>query len=458
MRVIICGAGQVGLSIATYLTREDNDVTLIDIDAEKIAQASGDLDARCIRGQASNPDVLASANAGDADMLIAVTNSDEVNMMTCQVASSLFNIPKKIARIRNQSYLDPAWSNLFSRAHMPIDVIISPEVEIANSIVQRLIVPGTTNVALLADGRVYLVGVIMPKNSPVVHTQLRQLPTLFPDLSLVIGSIRRNGELIVPKGDDLLEAGDEIFFFTDTLHINRALAAFGHEEKQARNIVMIGGGNVGYYLASKLTAQFPQINLKIIEHNKERALFLAEKLPKVTVLHGDALQRDLMEEANIANAETVITTTNDDEANLLGAALAKQMGADRAIALVNGATYTSLTAALGIDAIVSPRASTVSTIMRYVRRGRIKALHTLEEGNAEVIEAEVSETSHMTNKTIEDLDLPDSIRLGAIIRDGKILPLSHDLVIKPHDHVIVLTSADQVRRVEQLFMVHVDLF
>lgn len=458
MRVIICGAGQVGLSIATYLTREENDVTLIDIDADKIAQASADLDARCIRGPASSPEILASANAGNADMLIAVTNSDEVNMLACQVAHSLFNVPKKIARIRNQAYLDPAWSNLFSRSHMPIDVIISPEIEIANSIVQRLIVPGTTNVALLADGRVYLVGVIMPPHSPVSKSQLRQLPTLFPDLSLVVGSIRRNGELIVPKGEDRLEAGDEVFFFTDTLQINRALAAFGHEEKQARNIVMIGGGNVGFYLASKLTAQFPQINLKIVEHNKERALFLAEKLPKVTILHGDALHHDLMNEANIANAETVITITNHDESNLLGAALAKQMGAGRAIALVNGSTYSPLTSALGIDAVVSPRASTVSTIMRYVRRGRIKALHTLEDGHAEVIEAEVSETSHMTNKTIEDLNLPDNIRLGAIIREGKILPLNPELVIKPHDHVIVLTSADQVRRVEQLFMVHVDLF
>lgn len=458
MRVIICGAGQVGLSIATYLTREDNDVTLIDSDAEKIAQASSDLDARCIRGLASSPDVLSSAGGSNADMLIAVTNSDEVNMLACQVAHSLFNIPKKIARIRNQSYLDPAWANLFSRSHMPIDVIISPEVEIANSILQRLVVPGTTNVALLADGRIYLVGVNVPPKSPVGNVQLRQLPTLYPDLSLVIGSIRRNGELIVPKGDDRLETGDEVFFFTDTLQINRALAAFGHEEKQARNIVMIGGGNVGYYLASKLTSQFPQINLKIIEHNKERALFLAEKLPKVTVLQGDALHQDLMEEANIAQAETVITTTNDDEANLLGAALAKKLGAQRAIALVNGSAYSSLTSSLGIDAVVSPRASTVSTIMRHVRRGRIKALHTLEDGYAEVIEAEVSETSHMTNKAIEDLDLPDEVRLGAIIRDGKIMAMSHDLVIKAHDHVIVLTSADQVRRVEQLFTVHVDLF
>jgi trk system potassium uptake protein TrkA len=458
MRVIICGAGQVGYSIATYLAREDNDVTLIDSDPDKIAQASADLDARCIRGFASSPDVLASAGASNADMLVAVTNSDEVNMLACQVGHSLFNIPKKIARIRNQSYLDPAWSNLFSRSHMPIDVIISPEVEIANSIVQRLIVPGTTNVALLADGRVYLVGVILPPNSPVAHVQLRQLSTLFPDLSLVIGSIRRNGELIVPRGDDRMETGDEIFFFTDTLHINRALAAFGHEEKQARSIVLIGGGNVGYYLAKKLTSQFPQLNLKIIEHNRERALFLAEKLPRVTVLHGDALHPDLMEEANIPQAETVITITNDDEANLLGASLAKKMGANRAIALVNGSTYAPLSSQLGIDAVVSPRASTVSTIMRHVRRGRIKALHTLEDGHAEVIEAEVSETSHMTNKAIEDLDLPTDVRLGAIIRDGKILPLSHDLVIKPHDHVIVLTSADQVRRVEQMFTVQVDLF
>lgn len=458
MRIIICGAGQVGISIATYLAREDNDVTLIDSDPEKIAQASSDLDARCIRGFASSPDVLSSAGASNADMLIAVTNSDEVNMLACQVGHSLFNVPKKIARIRNQSYLDPAWSNLFSRSHMPIDVIISPEVEIANSIVQRLVVPGTTNVALLADGRIYLVGAIIPPNSPVSHVQLRQLSALFPSLSLVIGSIRRDGELIVPKGSDNLEVGDEVYFFTDTLHINRALSAFGHEEKQARSIVLIGGGNVGFYLAKKLSAQFPQLSLKIIEHSRERAMHLAEHLPNVTVLHGDALDPDLMEEANIPQAETVITVTNDDEANLLGAALAKSMGAGRAIALVNGSTYAPLSNQLGIDAIVSPRASTVSTIMRHVRRGRIKALQTLEDGHAEVIEAEVSDTSFIAHKTIEDLDLPADVRLGAIIREGKILPLSHDLEIKPHDHVIVLTSADQVRRVEQLFTVQVDLF
>lgn len=458
MRVIICGAGQVGLSIAKYLSREDNDVTLIDIDSEKITQARGDVDAQCIKGQASNPDVLAAAGGSEADMIIAVTNSDEVNMLACQVAHSLFNIPKKIARIRNQSYLDPVWANLFSRAHMPIDVIISPEVEIANSIVQRLMIPGTTNVALLGDGHVYLIGVIIPERCPVLNIQIRQLNTLFPDLSLVVGSIRRDGNIFVPNGEDRFHPEDEVFFFTDPLQINRALAAFGHEEKQARHVVLIGGGNVGYYLAKKLTAEFPQINIKVIEHNKERANFLASNLPKVVVLQGDALHQDLMEEANIAQAETVITVTNNDESNILGAALAKQAGAQRAIALVNGTTYSSLTPLLEIDAVVSPRASTVSTIMRHVRRGRIKALQTLGEGHAEVIEAEVSETSFMTNKTIQDLDLPEDIRICGIIRHGKVMSLSPDLVIKPHDHVIVLTAAGEVRRVEQMFMVQVDLF
>lgn len=458
MRVIICGAGQVGLSIAKYLSREDNDVTLIDIDPEKINQARGDVDAQCIRGQASSPDVLASAGGSDADMIIAVTNSDEVNMLACQVGHSLFNIPKKIARIRNQSYLDPAWANLFSRAHMPIDVIISPEIEIANSIVQRLMIPGTTNVALLGDGHVYLIGVIIPEKCPVLNIQIRQLNTLFPDLSLVIGSIRRDDQIFVPNGEDRFQTHDEVFFFTDPLQINRALAAFGHEEKQARHVVLIGGGNVGYYLARKLTAEFPQINIKVIEHNKERAHFLASNLPKVVVLQGDALHQDLMEEANIAQAETVITVTNNDESNILGAALAKQAGAQRAIALVNGTTYSSLTSLLEIDAVVSPRASTVSTIMRHVRRGRIKALQTLGEGHAEVIEAEVSETSFMTNKTIQDLDLPEDIRICGIIRHGKVMNLSPDLVIKPQDHVIVMTSAGEVRRVEQMFMVQVDLF
>jgi trk system potassium uptake protein TrkA len=458
MRVIICGAGQVGFSIASYLSREDNDVTLIDSDADKISQAQSDLDARCIRGQASSPDVLSSAGASNADMIIAVTNSDEVNMLACQVGHSLFNIPKKIARIRNQSYLDPAWANLFSRSHMPIDVIISPEVEVANSIVQRLVIPGTTNVAILADGRVYLIGVICCSNCPLINTQLNQISTLFPDLSLIVGSIRRGNDYIIPTGSERIQAEDEVFFFTDSMHISRALAAFGHEEKQARSVVLIGGGNVGYYLASKLINTFPHMSLKVIEHNKERALFLAEKLPKVTVLQGDALHRDLIGEANISQTETVITVTNNDESNILGAVLAKQTGAQRAIALVNGTTYASLTPILGIDAVVSPRASTVSTIMRHVRRGRIKALHTLEEGRAEVIEAEVSETSHMANHAIEDLGLPQNVRIGAIVRDGSILVPHNELIIKPHDHVVVLTSAEQVRRVEQMFMVHVDLF
>ncbi|MFN3827453.1 MAG: Trk system potassium transporter TrkA [Micavibrio sp.] len=458
MRVVICGAGQVGLSIAAYLSRDNNDVTLIDSDPEKIAQANNEIDARCMLGQASNPDILSSAGANDADMVIAVTNSDEVNMLTCQVAHSLFNVPKKIARIRNQSYLDPAWSNLFSRTHMPIDVIISPEIEVANSIVQRLIVPGTTNVALLGDGHLYLIGVTIPVRCPVINIQINQISNLFPDLVMTIGAINRQGSIFIPNDESKLEAGDEVFFFIDPLQIHRALAAFGHEETQPRNIVLIGGGNVGFYLARKLMTEYPQINMKIIECNKDRAMFLATNLPKATVLHGDAINKDLMAEANISQADTAITVTNNDESNILAAVLAKQAGAKGAIALINGTSYTSLLIPLGIDALVSPRSSTVSRIMRYVRRGRIKALHTLGDGSAEIIEAETSEASFMTNKSLEDLDLPDDIRICAVIRDSKIIPLDEDLVIKAHDHVIVATSALQAKRVEQLFMTQVDLF
>jgi trk system potassium uptake protein TrkA len=457
MRVIICGAGQVGYSVASYLAREDNDVTIIDNNAQLISEINDDLDVNGIVGHGSNPDTLDQAGANDADMIVAVTASDEINMVACQVAHSLFNVPRKIARVRQQSYLDPAWSNLFSRMHMPIDVIVSPEVEVAKAICQRLSVPGTTNVIPLADGRVHLVGVTCNDDCPVVNAPLRQLTKLFPDLSVEVVAIIRKTRALLPGSDDQIMIGDEVYFCVDTRHLQRALIAFGHEEKEARRIVIVGGGNIGLDLVNMLTENQKDLRIKIIERDEDRAVYLSEQLENAVILHGDGLDKDILEEADIGNAETLIAITDDDEANILGSILAKQHGCERVIALVNKNVYMPLVLPLGIDAHVSPRAITVSTIMQQVRRGRIKALHSIRDGFAEVIEAEASDTSSIVNTPIEDLGLPAQVIIGAIVRKETVIIPRPETVIRAGDRVIILATQGQVRRVEKMFSVQVDL-
>ncbi len=457
MRVIICGAGQVGYSIAAYLAREENDVTVIDTNPLLIAEINSELDVNGIVGHASHPDVLKQAGAEECDLILAVTHIDEVNMVACQVAHSLFNVPKKIARVRAQSYLDAVWANLFSRAHMPIDAIISPEVELARAINERLSIPGTTNVFSLAGGRVHLAGVICKEICPVIHTQIRQLNVLFPDLPIAIALILRGNKIMIPDPDEQLFPHDEVYFFTDAEHLQRAMAAFGHEEKTARHVCILGGGNIGLYLA-RLILREQNVHLKMIEYSEKRAQILSEELQNVTIIHGDGLQQETLEEANIEETETLIAITNDDETNILASLLAKQYGCERVITLINKPTYRMLVTPLGIDAVVSPRASTVSTIMKHVRRGRVKAVHTLRDNVAEVIEAEVSDTAAIANATLGEVDLPDEVVIGAVVRRDEVLMPSPELKIIPGDHIIVLAKAGQAREVERLFTVQVDLF
>ncbi|MCB9989120.1 MAG: Trk system potassium transporter TrkA [Rhodospirillales bacterium] len=458
MRVIICGAGQVGYNIASYLAREDNDVTVVDCDRHLIERVNDELDVNALLGHASDPEVLSMAGASDADLIVAVTDQDEVNMVACQVAHSLFGVPKKIARIREQSYLNPAWSNLFSRAHMPIDVIISPEIEVARSINQRLRIPGTTSVVSLAEGKVYLVGVICKDDCPVVNTQLKQLHQTFPDLNFEISAILREGQPLVPGSDDQLQVDDEVFFFTVSEHLHRALAIFGHEEERARQITVVGGGNIGISLVKLLQQDHDNIQIKVIEKNEATAKEVSKILQDVIVIHGDALNHEIMKEANIARTDTLISLTDDDETNILASLLAKQHGCERVIALVNNTTYAVLTNSLGIDVTVSPRSSTVSTIMQHVRRGRIKALHTLRDGFAEIIEAEVSDTISIANVAIRDIKLPQGVVIGMLVREDKVINPPSDFVVRPGDHIILLAAGGQARKVEKMFSVQIDLF
>jgi trk system potassium uptake protein TrkA len=457
MRVIICGAGQVGYSIASYLSRENNDVTVIDIDSEMIARVNRDLDANGIVGSASSPDILDKAGASEADMIAAVTHQDEVNMVACQVAHSIFNVPKKIARIRNQVFRDPAWANLFSRAHMPIDVIISPEVEVAKAVEMRLAVPGTTSVTPMAAGEIYLCGVLCEKDCPVVNTPLRQLASLFPDNRVRVVCIVRNGKPFVPKPDDQMLIGDEVFFVAQADQLRRVLNGFGHEETEARNVIIVGGGNIGINLVEHIKASHSDVSLKIIEDSAERAQFLSEKFEDVLVLNASGLDRTVLEEANIAEAETLVAVTDDDETNILASLLARQYGCSRVIPLVNKESYNPLTASLGLGAVVSPKAITVSTVMRHVRRGRIKAVHNLLDF-AEILEIEASEALNILNTPLSDLDFPAGVLVCAIVRDEEVIMPEGKTVIKPDDHVIILAAEGKAAKVEKYFSAQVDLF
>lgn len=459
MRVIICGGGQVGYSIAAYLANEENDVTVIDKKPDLISQINTDLDVNGIVGHASNPNVLKAANANDADMIIGVTQSDEVNMIACQIGHSLFGIPRKIARVREQSYLQPEWSNLFSRAHMPVDVIISPEVIIAEEIYKRLLIPGTTHVSELAEGEVYLLGVVCGDNCPLINTPLSQISNLFPDLDFRIVAMLRKNTPVFPNENEQILVNDEVFFVVNKKHLKRTMAAFGHEEQKAKRIIIAGGGEIGYGLACLLKSREPNINLKIIEHNDARSDFLCENMGDDTIiLKGSSLNKDILEEASIGSVETYVAVTNDDESNILGSLLAKQYGCDRVITLVNNNAYSPLVGPLGIDTMVSPRMMIVGTIMQHVRRGRIKGLYNLRDGFAEVIEAEISDTSKIVNTPIKELKLSDKVKVVAVMRDEEMIMVTDEDTIRAGDHVIVVTPREQAQNVEKMFSVQVDLF
>ena len=458
MKVIVCGAGQVGFNIARHLAMENNDVTVIDQSPDLVRRIADTMDAQGIVGHASNPEVLERAGIKDADMIIAVTYADEVNMVACQVAHSLFGVPMKIARVRQQAYLQQIYANLFSADHMPIDVIISPEIEVARSIARRLKVPGAFEMIPLVGDKVKLVGVRCRETCPIINTPLRQLTQLFPDLNIVIVGIMRDGKPLVPDSDDHMLPGDEVYFVVESEQLARGMSAFGHDEPEARRLLIFGGGNIGVFLAQEIERDYPWVKTKILEATAERAERAARVLERTVVLHGDVLDAEMQEEAGVANAETVVAVTNNDEANILSCLLAKRHGNPRTIALVNKLSYESLVMTMGVDAVVVPRNITVSTILQHVRRGRIHAAHTLREGFGELIEAEALETSPLVGPPLKDVALPAGVMIGAIVRDGKMICPRSSTVIEPKDRIVLFAAAESVRKVEQMFSVQLEYF
>ena len=458
MKVIVCGAGQVGFNIARQLAAEQNDVTVVDQSPQLIKRVSEQLDARTVVGHASRPDILERAGAEDADMIVAVTVADEVNMLACQVAHSLFEVPTKIARVRSQEYLRAKWSELFARDQVPIDVIISPEVEIAQAVTRRLISPGATDMIPFSDDKVRVIGIFIDEGCPIIDTPLRQLTELFPDLHIRIMAILRDGSVRVPHGNEEFHVGDEAYFAVETPHMVRAMRAFGHDEIEARRIVIIGGGNVGLFLARQLEEENKNVSIKLIESNPERAQYVASKLKKTIVINGDALQAEILDEANVGNAETIVAVTANDEVNILVSLLAKRDGCSRAITLINNTAYPPLMASLGIDASVNPRAITVSRVLHHVRRGRIRGVYSIKDGIAEIIEGEALQTSSLVGAPLRDLKLPEGIVIGALVRNEAVQIPRGGTIIEPKDRVILLTPANTIRNVEKLFSVRLEFF
>ena len=458
MRILICGAGQVGYGIAERLSSENNDVSVIDNSPELVQIIQDRLDVRGYVGHGSHPDVLARAGADQADMIIAVTLYDEVNMVACQVAHSLFNVPTKIARIRAQSYRQSHWQNLFTRDHMPIDVIISPEIEVGDMILRRVALPGARDVVSFVDERVAMLAIECDADSPMIDTPLNQLSELFPDLKAVVSGIWRNGKMIAPKSKDQIFNGDLVYVIVEREQIRRTLSIFGMERPEASRIVIAGGGNIGVYLSRRIEDQLPGARVKVIENSRETAIRMADELNHSVVLHGNALDEQLLKEAGAADADLMVAITNDDQVNILSSVLAKKMGCKSNLALLNNAGYHGFTRSLGIDDFINPRSVTISRVLQHVRRGRIRGVYSVQNGAAEILEAEALDTSPLVGKPLRELELPNGIRIGAIFSEGEVIRPTGASIIKPKDKIVILALSERVHQVEQMFRVSLEFF
>ena len=453
MNIIICGAGQVGYSIANQLSQQGHSITVIDKTSEDIQKINDNLDAKGIVGIATYPSVLELADAKNADMIIAVTRNDETNMIVCQIAHSLFNVSRKIARIRSKEFLNPTYSNLFSKSHLPIDVIISPEYEVAKSLMRKIEAPGAIESFPFANDTVRLLEISIDENCPLTKTPLLKLTQSFSDLNANVLAVQRDDKFIMLKKKDTLLEGDKAFILTDSKQVDQTMKVFGKNEKLSDKLLIIGAGNIGLDLAKSLEEHPSNPRVKIIEKNDERAQFVANELNEAMVIKGDGLDENILKEVNLDEIDTVLCVTDDDEVNLMSTVLCKKKGIKRVIALANSQNYSLLQSSLKIDDIVDPRMTTVSTILKQVHKGKIDSVFTLDNGDFEILEAKILENSELLNKSIGDSSIVDGVRIGLIVREGKVLVPTKDFIFKLNDSVILLSSRNQLKKVEQLFRI-----
>ena len=454
MNIIICGAGRVGYTISKILSEQNHSITVIDQSSDDIQKINEDLDVKAIVGKATYPSILEKADAANADMIIAVTRNDEINMLICQIAYTVFNIQKKIARIRSQDYLNPKFSKVYNKENLPIDVIISPELEIARSIQRKLEAPGTLDNVPFADNKIRLIEIIVDENCPIVNIKLNELSKKFPKLDANILGVIREDKFKILKKNDVMIKNDKAYVIINSLQMAQTLEAFGHNEKISNKLLIIGGGNIGFNLAKNLEQEFEEARIKIIEKNKVRAEFIANQLNNTIVINGDGLDEDVLNEANIEDVETVLALTNDDEDNLMASVLVEKFSKDkRTMALINKPNYSLLQSSLKIDDLIDPRMHTVSSILKHVHKGTIENVYSILNGDFEVIEADVIETSELINKELKNSDLPDEIRIGAVLRKNEIIIPKSNFVFKKDDKIVFLAKKDQLETVENLFRI-----
>ena len=454
MNIIICGAGRVGFTIAKQLTEQNHSITIIDQSSEDIQKINDSLDVKAIVGKATMPSVLEKAHNDETDMIIAVTKNDEINMLICQIAYSLFKIPKKIARIRTQDYLNPKFAKIYNKENLPIDVIISPELEIAKSIQRKLEAPGALDNVPFADNKIRLLEILIDEKCPIVNIQLNELTKKFSKLNANILGVVRNEKFIFLKKNDLMKKDDKAYVIINSSQMKETLSAFGHNEKISNKILIIGGGNIGFNLAKNIEQSFDEARIKIIEKDKSRAEFIANELNNTLVINGDGLDEDILTEVNLEEVETVIALTNDDEDNLMVCVLVEKFSKNkRTMALINKPNYSLLQTSLKIDDMIDPRMTTVSSILKHVHKGTIETAYTILNGEYEVIEAEIIETSELINKELKNSNLPDGIRIGAVLRKDEIIIPRLSFVFQKKDIVVFLAKRDQLPVVENIFRI-----
>jgi trk system potassium uptake protein len=460
MNIIICGAGRVGFTIAKILSEQSHSITVIDQSSEDIQKIDDTLDVKSIVGKATYPSILEKANASDADMIIAVTRNDEINMLICQIAFSIFNVQKKIARIRSQDYLNPKFTKVYSKENLPIDVIISPELEIAKSIQRKLEAPGALDNVPFADNKIRLLEILINEKCTLKDTKLNELTKKFPKLNANIMGVIREEKFVVLKKNDIMLQNDKAYVIINASQMNDTLNAFGHNEKVSNKILIIGGGNIGFNLAKSLEESFDSARVKIIEKNKERAELIASELNNTIIINGDALDEEVLLEANIEEVQTVLALTNDDEDNLMVSVLVEKFTKDnselsdkRTMSLINKPNYSLLQSSLKIDDFIDPRMNTVSSILKHIHKGTIENAYSILNGEYEIIEAEIIETSELINKELKNSNLPDEIRIGAILRGNEVIIPRSNFVFKKEDIVVLLAKKDFLHVVENMFRI-----
>ena len=460
MNIIICGAGRVGFTIAKILSEQGHSITVIDQSSEDIQKIDDALDVKSIVGKGTYPSILEKADATDADMIIAVTRNDEINMLICQIAFSIFNVPKKIARIRSQDYLNPKFTKVYNKENLPIDVIISPEIEIAKSLQRKLEAPGSLDNVPFANNKIRLLEILIDDNCPIKEIKINELTKKFPKLNSNILGVIREEKFVLLKKNDVMLKDDKAYVVINASQMKETLTAFGHTEKISNKILIIGGGNIGFNLAKNLEESFDSARVKIIEKDKDRAELIASQLNNTIVINGDALDEEVLLEANLEEVQTVLALTNDDEDNLMVSVLVEKFAKDndeltdkRTMALINKPNYSLLQTSLKIDDFIDPRMNTVSSILKHIHKGTIENAYSILNGEYEIIEAEIIETSELVNKELKNSNLPDEIRIGAVLRKDEVIVPRSNFVFKKQDIVVLLAKKDFLHVVENMFRI-----